>query len=189
MSAAATRLNLSRTKILAVDDSQQAMDILSQILLGFCVEKTIKCSSVDEATNVLTVEKVNLVIVDDRLAEKDGFNLIAWIRSNPKAVNYTTPIMLATGNPTLATVYRARDAGANCLLAKPLTPGVLLKRMQYVAHHNRDFITSDTYRGPDRRVRAQPLPEGIQERRADALRLLETPERALSQDEINSMFA
>ena len=189
MSAPSPRLNLSRTKIMVVDDSPQAMDILSQILLGFCVEKTIKCASVDEATAALASEKINLVIVDDRMAEKDGFDLIAWIRRDPKALNYTAPVMLATGNPTLATTFRARDAGASHVLAKPITPGVLLSRMQYIARSNREFITSDNYRGPDRRVRNLPLPEGIEERRADALRLLETPERALSQDEINSMFA
>jgi len=187
--AAATRLNLARTKIMVVDDSQQAMDILSQILLGFCVEKTIKCAAVDEATAALINEKVDLVIVDDRMAEKGGFDLIAWIRRDPKALNYTAPVMLATGNPTRAATLRARDTGANYVIAKPLTPGVLLSRMHSIARTPREFITSDNYRGPDRRVRNLPLPEGVEERRADALRLLQTPERAMSQDEINSMFA
>ena len=189
MSPGVPRLNLSRTTILVVDDSQQAMEILSQILLGFCIEKTIKCISVDEATAALTHEKIDLVIVDDRMAEKDGFDLIAWVRREPKALNYTAPVMLATGNPTRSATLRARDAGANHVIAKPLTPAVLLTRMHFIARHNRDFITSDNYRGPDRRVRNLPLPEGVEERRADALRLLQTPERAMSQDEINSMFA
>jgi len=189
MSAIDIRLNLSRTKIVVVDDSPQAMEILSQILLGFCVEKTIRCVSVDEATAALSHEKIDLVIVDDRMAEKDGFDLIAWIRRDPKAVNYTAPVMLATGNPTLGATLRARDAGANHVIAKPLTPGVLLARIQFIARNNREFVTSDNYRGPDRRVRNLPLPDGVEERRADALRLLQTPDRAMSQDEINSMFA
>jgi DNA-binding response OmpR family regulator len=95
---------------------------------------------------------------------------------------------MASANPTKSVVCKARDAGANYVIAKPLAPGVLLEGIKILANSNRDFITTDNYRGPDRRFKSGPLPTDVEERRAEALRLLQAPERAMSQDEVTALF-
>ena len=45
------------------------------------------------------------------------------------------------------------------------------------------------YTGPDRRFHTVPLPDGLSERRNADLELTAKPERALSQDEIDGLFA
>jgi len=188
MAAPATRLNLSATNILAVDDNPQAMEILSQVLMGFNVDRTRRCLSAREAQTFLAKDKFDLLIVDDEMPERDGFYLTDAIRRDPHGRNYTVPVMLTSGNPTQAVVQRARDCGANFVIAKPIVPGVLLARIQWLARNNRQFVTSDNYSGPDRRFHHKPLPDGQEERRIEALRLMAAPERALSQDEVNSLF-
>ena len=186
--SAPARINLRKTKVLAVDDNPQAMDILSQILLGFAVEQTCRCQDADDAQDKLKSIAFNLVIVDDQMPRMSGFDLIASIRRDPISRNHTVPIILAAGNPSQQLVVRARDCGANLVIAKPIVPGVLLARMQWLAQNNRAFVTSETYNGPDRRFKAVPLPVGVAERRTEALRLMAAPERELSQDEISSLF-
>jgi CheY-like chemotaxis protein len=188
MSTPPVRFNLSKTRILTVDDNPHGMDILSQILLGFCVERTAKATTAEEAKLKLASEEFSLVIIDDKMPGQDGYDVIDHIRLDPRAINYTVPIIMTSANPTTSVILRARDAGANYVIAKPLVPGVLLAGIHLMANCNREFVTSDNYRGPDRRIKTGPPPEGIEERRADALRLMQTPERAMSQDEVTALF-
>jgi CheY-like chemotaxis protein len=188
MSTALTRLNLARSRVLVVDDNARAMEVLSQILLGLGITQARKIASPQDARTPAGHEPFDLILVDHDMGDESGIDFCRFLRSDPKASNFTTAVILLTTLPSAQTVRAARDAGANFVLAKPITPAVLLDRIEWIARETRPFITSDTYRGPDRRFQSQALPEGIEERRADALRLMEAPERAMSQDEINSLF-
>lgn len=183
------RLNPSKASILVVDDNPQAMEIMSQILLGLGVSRTTKCAGAEEARRALVNATFNLAIIDGEMPDQDGFALTSWLRLDPMGRNYTLPVVLATANPSSASVCAARDCGANYVVAKPIIPGVLLDRMEWIARTTRQFVTSDTYRGPDRRFQNLPLLPGMEERREENLRLVSEPERALSQDEVNSLFA
>lgn len=182
------RLDLKRVKMLIVDDNQQAIDILVQALLGFCVRNPVRARSYEEAAEFLSVDTFDLVIADGEMPERDGFDLTELIRSNPDSPNYTVPIMILSSYTPRQKVIRARDAGANLVVTKPIIPAVLLGRLEWLAKHPRQFVTSPGYSGPDRRFKKVPLPEGIPERRADTLRLTAQPERAMSQNEIDSIF-
>lgn len=74
------------------------------------------------------------------------------------------------------------------IVRKPVAPAVLLSRIEWIARDTRDFVESDGYCGPDRRVRTVPLPLDMPERRSDALALVGDPERAMSQDDITALF-
>jgi hypothetical protein len=51
------------------------------------------------------------------------------------------------------------------------------------------FVSGPSYTGPDRRFHRVPLAEGMAERRNAEIELTAKPERALSQDEIDGLFA
>ena len=188
MSPALSRLNLSKAKVLVVDDNARAMEIMSQILLGLGVTQARKITSPAEARTPAGHEAFDLILVDHDMEGESGVDFCRFVRSDTKGCNYATAVVLLTTLPSAQTVRTARDAGANFVLAKPIKPAILLERIEWIARESRAFVTSDTYRGPDRRFQSGPLPEGVEERRAEALRLMEAPERPLSQDEINSLF-
>ena len=183
-----SRLDLKRARVLIVDDNQQALEILALALLGFCVRNPSQARSVDEAVRLLDHDQFDLIIVDGEMPEHDGFDLAGHVRSNPGNPNFTVPIMLLSSFTPRQKVMRARDAGVNVVVTKPIVPSVLLGRIEWLARNPRQFVTSDGYCGPDRRFKKVPLPEGIAERRADAMRLIAQPERAMSQNEIDSIF-
>ncbi len=174
--------------MLIIDDSQQALEILAQALLGFGVRSPTQARSCEEVVHRLERETFDLVILDGEMPTQDGFDLTTHIRSDPKSPNYTVAIMILSSFTPRHKVVRARDAGANLVLTKPIVPGILLERMEWLARNPRLFVTSDGYCGPDRRFKKVPLPDGAVERRADELRMLAQPERAMSQNEIDSLF-
>lgn len=96
--------------------------------------------------------KVNpQVIFVELSAEKvDGVAFTSRLRRSDYACR-KAPIILVTGNATAASILAARDAGAHEFLRKPYTIKDLLKRLEAVTLHRRDWIEAVGYVGPDRR--------------------------------------
>ncbi len=182
------RLDLSRIRALVVDDNPQSLELISQILAGFRLGKLTSCQSAEEARPRLAEEPFDLIFIDYAMPGEDGLHLARYIRSEPALPNRTVPILILHGHTPEHMVIRARDAGANMIVRKPVAPGVLLSRIQWIARDRRPFVEAETYCGPDRRIRAVPLGPDRPERRSAALALVGDPERAMSQDDITALF-
>lgn len=183
-----TRPGLKSVQPLIVDDNSQSLDVITAILMGFGINRTIKCTSAEEARDMLCGRVFDLVIVDCEMPDEDGYGLVRHIRSDPEGPNFTVPILMMSAVTPQSKVEAARDEGANFTIAKPVSPTVLLERMLWIAQSERLFISAAGYSGPDRRFRTVPLPDGVSERRNADLMLTAKPERALSQDEIDGLF-
>jgi len=183
-----TRLALRDVEPLVVDDSARSIELMSTILMGFGISRTIKCQSAQAARDILASKPFDLILVSCEMGDDDGFDLVRDLRSDPRGPNGCTPVVMLSASTPQAKVLMARDAGANFTIAKPVSPQILLERMLWIAQRDRPFVDTETYRGPDRRFRTTPRPEGMEERRAEDLRLTATPDRALSQDEIDGLF-
>jgi CheY-like chemotaxis protein len=160
------RFDLRALNIVVVDDSKPSMNVIRQTLLGFGVTRTVAFSSVAPALERLAVDPFDLIIADAEMPGENGYDLVRRLRAQPGGPNYFTAIMLASGYAPLSKVAHARDLGANMVILKPISPSVLLSHIEWLAKHPRPFIDSPNYHGPCRRVRQQPLPDGVQERRA-----------------------
>ncbi len=58
---------------------------------------------------------------------------------------------MVAGHTPIDQVEKARDCGANFVVAKPLAPRILLERVVWIAQESRPFVELDSYIGPDRR--------------------------------------
>jgi len=171
-----------------VDDSLRAIDLLTAILMGLGVNRSTKCPSLAVADALLETRAYDIVLVNCEMPDGDGFDFVHRLRHQIDTPNFAVPVVMLSSAMSQAKVERARDVGAHFTIAKPVSPAVLLHRMLWIARSNRLFIDQPTYRGPDRRFHTLPLPDGQAERRAADLRLTSTPERALSQEEIDGLF-
>ncbi|MET0546726.1 MAG: response regulator, partial [Caulobacterales bacterium] len=185
---AGTLVNLRNTKVLVIDDNPHALEIISQVLVGFGIAGTQRCDSAPSAERYIQSIQYDLIMTDAEMVNEAGLDFTRFIRSRPSAYNFSTPIIVTTGCPTLEKTATARDNGANFVLAKPIVPQTLMDRILWIARHTRPFVASETYAGPDRRFRNVPLPEGLEDRREETRRLIAEPTRAMAQDEIDSLF-
>ena len=185
--APAPCLNVRNARALVADDNVRSMEIISQVLLGFGVRIAARCTSASEAKAELGINLFDLVIMDGEMPGEDGFDVTSHIRSEPDGPNYPVPVIIVSGFTPKRKVFHARDVGANLIIAKPIVPRVLLTKIEWLARHPRPFVACDSYCGPDRRYHNVPLKD-VTERRAGKLRLMAAPERALSQDDIDSLF-
>jgi CheY-like chemotaxis protein len=187
---ATTRINLAKVSVLIVDDSQQSLDIMGQVLSGFGVGSMVKCESAGEALKVIARQTFDFIMTDANMPTMDGYEFIQTVRRLPNQPNAHIPILLVTGHTRESQIMKARDCGANFVVAKPITPKVLLDRIFWVAKEDRMFVETDTYVGPDRRFKREGPPIGMAGRRKDDLPLelgaASTPN--LSQDQIDGLL-
>ncbi len=161
------KLNLERVRFLLVDDNPQALNITTQVVTGYGVRKITKCGSAREARTAISNMTFDFILTDAQMPEEDGYSLVSWLRREAPEQNRFVPVIIVTGHTRQGQVMQARDCGVHAIVAKPLTPRVLLERIYWVAHDDRKFIECDTYVGPDRRFHSLGPPMGMHGRRND----------------------
>lgn len=103
-----------------------------------------------EAFNLICTQAPDLLILDLDMP-RDGLSALRQVRTAPNSPNRQLPVIMMTGLTTHDRIVAMRDAGANEILAKPLTSASLLGRVQSILLSPRPFIDQPSYAGPDRR--------------------------------------
>jgi len=177
--AAEPRLNLSKANVLLLQNNVAELDILGQVFIGFGVKAIRKCLTPDNAEKaILSGTVFDLVILDADMPGQAGFDFATRLRRMEQNPNRLAPILLVCGHTVPSAISRARDCGANFVVAKPITPKVMFDRVMWLAREERQFVVTETYAGPDRRHKTLGPPAGVSERRGGEAAA--TAERAAS---------
>ena len=107
-------LNLDGKKLLIVDDDQVWLNQLSRAMTrrGLLV---FEAQSVEKALNILTKEKFDYGVIDLRLDDGDGLEIISDLRK----LNPNSKSIILTGFGNIANAVSAIKLGAVDYLAKP----------------------------------------------------------------------
>ncbi|WP_374570136.1 response regulator [Phenylobacterium sp.] len=176
---------------MVVDDNVQSLEIMVSVLMSFGVRNIVRASDGAEAQEYVLRQVFDLVLTDAQMPGVDGYDLVRWIRREGPEATRVVPALIVTAHTRRANVMKARDCGANFIVAKPITPAVLLRRIQWVARGDRVFIESETYFGPDRRYKHEgPPPEFPDGRRRDDMpvEIGQAAEPNMSQDELDNLI-
>lgn len=188
--ASRAKFNLKNANILLVETGPMTMDIMVQILSGFGAKDMHRAASAEAAKALISKATFDLVLVDSVLGNDEGYGLVRWIRQDAPEINRYAPVLMVTAHTAMSRVTQARDCGAHFIVAKPLTPTVLLERILWIAKEQRPFVSCDQYNGPDRRFKFDGPPAGSSGRRHDDLSetLGEAQAPNMSQDQIDAML-
>ena len=117
------------SRILFVDDETMITETLTLALSRKVKEyEMIAASSVDEALGRLRSESFDVVVTDVQMPGRTGFDLLAEIREDPRLK--TLPVIVITGMGDQEVKRQAIDAGADDLLAKPVSVADLMVRLK-----------------------------------------------------------
>ena len=163
--------NFAGAVTMVIDDSPFALELTAQAVLGFGIKVRHACSSAAEAIAVLRDHPVDLILVDCEMPGMSGYEFGRWLRRSGREPNAFAPVIMTAAHVRRSKVSEARDCGANFLITKPFSAGVLLERIVWVARDARPFLEVGDYFGPDRRFRSEPW-EGL-ERRSEEIRKAE----------------
>ena len=114
-------------KILVVDDSQIQLDI-SGFVLTEAGYQVFMALGGNEAIELLSQQKIDLIMVDINMPGMDGYTLTSTIRLDSQFE--TLPIIILTTEAEAGDKKKGLDAGADVYLVKPIIPGELLAHVQ-----------------------------------------------------------
>ena len=163
--------NFAGAVTMVIDDSPFALELTAQAVLGFGIKVRHACASAAEAIAILRDHPVDLILVDCEMPGMSGYEFVRWLRRSGLEPNAFAPVIMTAAHVRRSKVTEARDCGANFLITKPFSAGVLLERIVWVARDARPFLEVGDYFGPDRRFRSEPW-EGL-ERRSEEIRKAE----------------
>lgn len=187
-----TRINLDKAVALVVDDNPQALDLLCTVLSSLGLRELVRASSAAEAIEFCKRKVFDLILTDGAMPEMDGYDFVRWLRHEAGEEARLSPAIVVTAHTRRSQVMRARDCGANFIVAKPISPKIILERIFWVAQSKRMFIETETYIGPDRRFRQLGPPAEFPDgRRRDDVSgdVGAVGGDNMSQEELNSLIA
>jgi DNA-binding response OmpR family regulator len=173
-------INFERARLLLLDDHPQGASILTQIIRAFGVAQYIPCTTILEARQSVMEHELHLVLINANLKEPGVYEFINWLRRLDEPPNCFVPVILLAGHTQRSYVERARDSGANIIMAKPVSPASVLERVIWASREKRPYVKCATYAGPDRRFQDLGPPLGVRGRRYDDARGAEAPPEASS---------
>ena len=120
---------LASLHILIVDDDEINRKLLSYMLTHRVRTLTLIPSGA-EALAIVQSGEVDLVIMDLRMPDMDGWEVIGAIRQMEKERARHIPIIATTANTSFSECAKALEAGADTCLNRPFSAGGLLSAMR-----------------------------------------------------------
>lgn len=184
------RINLTKAVVLIVETTTHAAEMLGQILKGFGVYETHRCTSTAEAEKLIKTKAFDLILIDPDVKDGNGYEFLRNLRASMVEPNCFAPIVLMSGHARVSKVKLARDTGASFFVSKPIAPNVLLERILWIARDKRPFVEAGKYIGPDRRFKFEGPPPDSDGRRSTDLKdpLGDAMDPNMSQNEIDGLM-
>ena len=112
------------------------------------------------------MDKPDIVFIDWS-PTYDGLRLLHRIRRDPESQNPFVPIIMLSAFTEKFRITKARDAGVNEFLAKPISPKSLYQRIASIIEKPRPFVRTTSFFGPCRRRQNLGPPNGCSDRRRE----------------------
>jgi CheY-like chemotaxis protein len=154
-----------RMKILVVDDNVHMRKLVVTILQAFGVLQIFEAENGDRAWAILREANPDVVVLDWVMEGMSGIELMKMIRTNPQSPNPFVPVIMLTGHTLIEHVNKARDAGVNEFIAKPVSVKTMMQRLVAVIEQPRPYVRTSVYFGPCRRRRGDSDYRGPERRK------------------------
>lgn len=137
--------DISKLKILVVDDQKFVTEILRQTLLNVGVAKVFIAKNAQQAVKIIKTTKVDLVITDFKMPDINGLELLKFIRTSRINTIRNLPVIMITGFSNAAVFNIALQLDITGFIAKPASTDIIIKRLDFVLSHSQKIQNSDYY--------------------------------------------
>jgi two-component system, chemotaxis family, chemotaxis protein CheY len=173
-------------RVLIVDDHNFTRLLIREVLqnLGCSKSNIFEAEDGSAALQVLTEQRVHLIICDWQMEPMDGLTFIRTIRDPKKSTDPFVPVVLCSAYTQRDLIERARDLGVTEIMTKPITVKAIEEKVRTVIESPRPFVDTTQYFGPDRRRRAEngPPTEERRKKRRTVVKQVEDPDMTKRSD-------
>lgn len=145
--------DFSHLDVVIADDVERMRALLRGLLEALGVARIRETADGEAAFAAIRERAPDLLITDYGMHPVNGAELIRLVRRHEDSPDRFLPVIMVTAYSDGELLGLARDAGANEILRKPVSPAALLAHMVAVLDNPRPFIRTREYFGPERRRR------------------------------------
>ncbi len=165
MSVSGARYVLNNVNVMVIDDNKHMSKLVTEILHALGVRNVCQANSTAKAIDELRHFSADILIADWHMQPLDGIDFVNLVRSAKDSPNPYVPIIMLSGYTEMRRVIKARDAGVNEFLAKPVSVKAIYQRIAWMIDNPRNFVRTKKFFGPDRRRQDLGPSRGGSERR------------------------
>jgi len=130
--------------VLIIEDSDDDAVLYDRFLSGIDDIVAVRVGTIVDAVTHVQTYRPDLVLLDMRLPDGDGFDFLRWFRE--QRAHAHVPVIVITHDPTTQTRRRALVNGATDFLEKPVDPVELVCRIHNLLElgHSRSELAGKT---------------------------------------------
>jgi len=121
---------MADTTVLVVEDNVSNFVLIARMLGYLGIHCEWKTSGYEVVEYADTLPKLDLILMDIRLPYEDGYAALRKIRTSPRLK--TTPVIAVTAEASQDQMNKARQAGFDGFLGKPLDPDRFPEQIQRI---------------------------------------------------------
>ena len=114
---------------LIVDDDKFSRTFTKTALYQIGIKNTKEAINSKEAAEIIQNYKVDVILLDQQMPEKNGLDLAKEVKSGNLGNNSNIPVIMVTVDTKEKTVLDAKGIGIHEYLVKPISPLALKKRI------------------------------------------------------------
>jgi signal transduction histidine kinase/CheY-like chemotaxis protein len=118
-------VSLEGIRVLVVDDEPDASELVKHVLEGAHAQ-VVTASNADQALATMQTTKLDVIVSDVGMPDKDGYQFIRDVRASPSEQMRLTPAVALTAFARSEDRTRAMLAGYQMHMAKPIEPNELV---------------------------------------------------------------
>ena len=122
-------LDLESITCLTIDDDKFSRTFIKTALYQIGIKSVKEASSAREAMEQLSTYKIDLILLDQVMPDKNGIEFVQDIKKiSANSIN-NIPIIMITVDTKEKTVLDAKNLGIKEYVVKPISPSALKKRI------------------------------------------------------------
>jgi EAL domain-containing protein (putative c-di-GMP-specific phosphodiesterase class I)/CheY-like chemotaxis protein len=130
-------LSVADARVVAVDDNPANTMLLRRVLAKAGLPQVVEVHDPSKVMDLLERSGADLVLLDLRMPDLDGFELLAQIQL--WAAGTFLPVIIVSSDYSRDSIERALDMGAHDFLVKPLDTRELVLRVRNLLLHRRAY--------------------------------------------------
>lgn len=130
---------LDALDVVLVHDNRGAQGILRSMISSMRIGRLRVYDHADKALHDMMIDPPSALIAEWDMKPMSGYRLTRLIRSRTMEPLCFVPILMVAPMPTLSLVDRAFSIGVSNIIVMPVSPVVLRRRLEWLAHDDRDF--------------------------------------------------
>ncbi|HEX9463910.1 MAG TPA: response regulator [Alphaproteobacteria bacterium] len=123
-----------RLNVLVVEDQDMVREIVVAILRALGCEGIRAVADGDAALAMVLDDAPHLILCDINMQPTDGFQFVEQLKSRGFTGDKRIPTIFLTAHSTADMVKRAKQAGVDAYIVKPVKRAVLEERIRQVLH-------------------------------------------------------